>query len=96
MIDVDGNKHLDCCNNVAAVGHAHPAVVQAGQQEIARIFTNSRFLNEIQQRYLSKVYKIRRNKIEQLLRQFMIRKLFKNCYLNLKKKISCWPHYLLS
>lgn len=55
MIDVDGNKHLDCCNNVACVGHAHPSVVKAGQQEIAKIFTNSRFLNEIQQRYLSKL-----------------------------------------
>ncbi len=25
--DVDGNRHLDCCNNVACVGHSHPAVV---------------------------------------------------------------------
>lgn len=55
MKDVDGNLHLDCCNNVACVGHAHPAVVEAGQKEIARIFTNGRFLNPIQQRYLTKL-----------------------------------------
>eukprot|EP00906_Rhabdomonas_costata_P010883 RCo015309 len=55
LIDVDGNKHLDCCNNVACVGHSHPAVVAAGQRELGRIVTNSRFLNEIQQRYLAKL-----------------------------------------
>ena len=36
LIDLDGNRHLDCCNNVACVGHAHPAVVAAGQKEISR------------------------------------------------------------
>ena len=55
MKDVDGNKHLDCCNNVAAVGHAHPAVVNAGCSELKKIQTNSRFLNPVQQRYLSKL-----------------------------------------
>lgn len=53
--DIDGNLHLDCCNNVACVGHAHPNVVEAGQREIANIMTNSRFLNPIQQRYLAKL-----------------------------------------
>jgi ethanolamine-phosphate phospho-lyase len=55
MRDVDGNLHLDCCNNVACVGHAHPKVVKAGQSELANIMTNSRFLNPIQQRYLAKL-----------------------------------------
>jgi len=53
--DVGGNQYLDCCNNVACVGHSHPAVVEAGCKELARIQTNGRFLNEIQQRYLSKL-----------------------------------------
>jgi len=53
--DIDGNLHLDCCNNVAAVGHSHPAVVEAGRRELGNIQTNGRFLNPIQQRYLSKL-----------------------------------------
>lgn len=55
--DIDGNLHLDCCNNVACVGHAHPTVVAAGQKELANIQTNGRFLNPVQQRYLSKLLK---------------------------------------
>eukprot|EP01033_Poteriospumella_lacustris_P004996 gene4998-3570_t len=55
MRDIDGNLHLDCCNNVACVGHAHPNVVRAGQQELANIQTNGRFLNPIQQRYVTKL-----------------------------------------
>lgn len=57
MIDIDGNRHLDCCNNVACVGHAHPTVVQAGQDELGRIQTNGRFLNPVQQRYIDKLLK---------------------------------------
>lgn len=55
MRDIDGNLHLDCCNNVASVGHAHPKVVLAGAKELAHVQTNGRFLNPIQQRYLSKL-----------------------------------------
>jgi ethanolamine-phosphate phospho-lyase len=55
--DIDGNRHIDCCNNVATVGHSHPRVVKAGQDELARIQTNSRFLNPAQQRYVSKLLK---------------------------------------
>lgn len=52
---MDGNKYLDCCNNVACCGHAHPTVVKAGQDELANIQTNGRFLNPVQQRYLAKL-----------------------------------------
>lgn len=55
MIDVDGNKHLDCCNNVACVGHSHPAVIAAGVAELQQIQTNGRFLHPIRQRYLTKL-----------------------------------------
>lgn len=55
MIDIDGTEYLDCCNNVASVGHAHPRVVKAGQEELAHIQTNGRFLNPIQQRYVKKL-----------------------------------------
>jgi ethanolamine-phosphate phospho-lyase len=55
MIDIDGNRHLDCCNNVACVGHSHPRVVAAGQAELASIQTNGRFLHPTRQRYLEKL-----------------------------------------
>lgn len=34
MIDVEGGQHLDCCNNVACVGHGHSTVVAAGRNEL--------------------------------------------------------------
>ncbi len=55
MRDIDGNLHLDCCNNVACVGHSHPKVVEAGRRELGNIQTNGRFLNPIQQRYVTKL-----------------------------------------
>lgn len=55
MIDVDGNQHLDCCNNVASCGHAHPDVVAAGCAELRCIQTNGRFLHPTRQRYLTKL-----------------------------------------
>lgn len=53
--DIDGNRYLDCINNVAVVGHSHPVVVAAGQKELGRIQTNTRFLNPIQQRYVKRL-----------------------------------------
>ena len=29
VFDADGNRYLDCYNNVPSVGHAHPRVVAA-------------------------------------------------------------------
>ncbi|XP_014468400.1 PREDICTED: alanine--glyoxylate aminotransferase 2-like [Dinoponera quadriceps] len=46
MYDEKGNRYLDCINNVAHVGHCHPDVVQAGQQQMALLATNSRFLHD--------------------------------------------------
>ena len=55
MRDLDGNLHLDCCNNVASCGHAHPAVVEAGCKELSAVQTNARFLHPTRQRYLKKL-----------------------------------------
>jgi 4-aminobutyrate aminotransferase-like enzyme/Ser/Thr protein kinase RdoA (MazF antagonist) len=46
LIDQQGKKYLDTVNNVAHVGHEHPAVVKAGQQQMALLNTNSRYLHE--------------------------------------------------
>jgi len=55
MVDIDGNLHLDCCNNVASVGHAHPSVVAAGNKALSAIQTNGRFLHRVRQQYVSKI-----------------------------------------
>ncbi|RTE55421.1 aminotransferase class III-fold pyridoxal phosphate-dependent enzyme [Arenibacter aquaticus] len=46
LMDQYGRKYLDTVNNVAHVGHEHAAVVEAGQQQMALINTNSRYLHE--------------------------------------------------
>ena len=55
MRDIGGAKHLDCANNVACVGHSHPAVVRAGRKHLGLVQTNGRFLNPTQQSYVSKL-----------------------------------------
>ncbi len=44
MYDVDGNTFLDAYNNIPHVGHSHPKVVAAGQQQMAILNTNTRYL----------------------------------------------------
>jgi 4-aminobutyrate aminotransferase-like enzyme/Ser/Thr protein kinase RdoA (MazF antagonist) len=46
LVDQYGTKYLDTVNNVAHVGHEHPNVVRAGQQQMGLINTNSRYLHE--------------------------------------------------
>ncbi|XP_033230316.1 5-phosphohydroxy-L-lysine phospho-lyase isoform X2 [Belonocnema kinseyi] len=46
MYDEKGERHLDCINNVAHVGHCHPHVVEAGQKQMALLSTNNRFLHD--------------------------------------------------
>jgi 4-aminobutyrate aminotransferase-like enzyme/Ser/Thr protein kinase RdoA (MazF antagonist) len=41
-----GRKYLDTVNNVAHVGHENYSVVKAGQEQMALINTNSRYLHE--------------------------------------------------
>ena len=46
LLDQFGKKYLDTVNNVAHVGHEHPVVVKASQQQTAILNTNSRYLHE--------------------------------------------------
>ncbi len=41
-----GREFLDGANNVAHVGHGHPAVVQAAHQQMAVLNTNTRYLHD--------------------------------------------------
>ena len=46
LIDQFGRKYLDTVNNIAHVGHEHFEVMKAGQDQMALINTNSRYLHE--------------------------------------------------
>lgn len=46
LYDDEGRTYLDCVNNVCHVGHCHPRVVKAAQQQMARLNTNTRYLHE--------------------------------------------------
>ena len=46
LMDQFGRKYLDTVNNVAHVGHENYKVVKAGQNQMALINTNSRYLHE--------------------------------------------------
>lgn len=46
LFDEKGQSYLDMVNNVCHVGHCHPKVVAAGQQQMAKLNTNTRFLHD--------------------------------------------------
>ena len=46
LFDDRGWPFLDLVNNVCHVGHCHPRVVEAGQRQMARLNTNTRYLYE--------------------------------------------------
>ncbi|MGD2147100.1 MAG: aminotransferase class III-fold pyridoxal phosphate-dependent enzyme, partial [Anaerolineae bacterium] len=46
LIDGRGRPFLDLHNNVCHVGHCHPRVVRAGQEQMARLSTNTRYLTD--------------------------------------------------
>ena len=51
MYDVYGNTFLDAYNNIPQVGHAHPKVVAAGQHQMAKLNTNTRYLYDLLPKY---------------------------------------------
>ncbi|MDH3698592.1 MAG: aminotransferase class III-fold pyridoxal phosphate-dependent enzyme [Flavobacteriaceae bacterium] len=44
MYDYEGNTYLDAYNNIMLAGHSHPDVVKSGQDAMARLNTNTRYL----------------------------------------------------
>jgi 4-aminobutyrate aminotransferase-like enzyme len=51
LYDADRRQYLDAYNNVAHVGHCHPRVVKAGQEQMAVLNTNTRYLGDLVIRY---------------------------------------------
>jgi ethanolamine-phosphate phospho-lyase len=55
MYDGCGNTYLDAYNNIPHVGHSHPRVVEAGQKQMARLNTNTRYVYDLFQEYSEKL-----------------------------------------
>jgi 4-aminobutyrate aminotransferase-like enzyme len=51
LYDDEGRQYLDAYNNVAHVGHCHPRVVKAGQDQMAILNTNTRYLSDLVNTY---------------------------------------------
>jgi 4-aminobutyrate aminotransferase-like enzyme/Ser/Thr protein kinase RdoA (MazF antagonist) len=51
----DGRAYLDAVNNVSHVGHCHPRVVKAAQEQMAVLSTNTRYLHEKLVRYAERL-----------------------------------------
>ncbi len=55
LYDEDGRAYLDGVNNVSHVGHSHPRVVKAGQEQMAVLNTNTRYLHDKLVRYAERL-----------------------------------------
>jgi 4-aminobutyrate aminotransferase-like enzyme len=55
LYDSDGEKYLDCYNNVASVGHCHPHVVDALSRQASTLNTHTRYLHDNVVRYAERL-----------------------------------------
>ena len=55
LYDETGQAYLDVYNNVPLVGHSHPHVVRAAQEQLALLNTNTRYLHENILRYAERL-----------------------------------------
>ena len=55
LYDDTGRAYLDVYNNVPLVGHSHPEVVRAVQQQLSVLNTNTRYLHENVLRYAERL-----------------------------------------
>lgn len=44
--DAQGHQYLDMYNNVASIGHCHPAVIEAVHEQMQQLNTHTRYLHE--------------------------------------------------
>tara|TARA_B000000460_G_scaffold222410_1_gene175004 strand:+ start:1018 stop:2307 length:1290 start_codon:yes stop_codon:yes gene_type:complete len=46
LFEANGKRYLDAVNNIQHVGHCHPVVVKAAQDQYEKLNTNTRYLDE--------------------------------------------------
>ncbi|MCG8435916.1 MAG: aminotransferase class III-fold pyridoxal phosphate-dependent enzyme [Gammaproteobacteria bacterium] len=52
LYDENNKRYLDCVNNVCHVGHCHPKVVAAAQEQLGKLNTNTRYLHPLLAQYV--------------------------------------------
>ncbi|XP_028414643.1 ethanolamine-phosphate phospho-lyase-like isoform X1 [Dendronephthya gigantea] len=55
LYDEQGNRYLDCVNNVTHVGHCHPHVIRACDNQMKQLNTNNRFLHDSIVQYAERI-----------------------------------------
>jgi 4-aminobutyrate aminotransferase-like enzyme/Ser/Thr protein kinase RdoA (MazF antagonist) len=55
LYDDTGRAYLDVFNNVPLVGHSHPRVVRAAEEQLALLNTNTRYLHDNVNRYAERL-----------------------------------------
>jgi len=55
LFDSEGRPYVDSVNNVAAIGHSHPAVTAAALSQLRLLNTNSRFLYSALEDYVERL-----------------------------------------
>ncbi|HEX9187413.1 MAG TPA: aminotransferase class III-fold pyridoxal phosphate-dependent enzyme, partial [Vicinamibacteria bacterium] len=58
LYDQSGRAYLDAYNNVPLVGHSHPRVVRAAQEQLALLNTNTRYLHDTILRYAERLTRL--------------------------------------
>jgi 4-aminobutyrate aminotransferase-like enzyme/Ser/Thr protein kinase RdoA (MazF antagonist) len=58
LYDDTGRAYLDLYNNVPLVGHGHPRVVRAAQEQLALLNTNTRYLHDLVLRYARRLTRL--------------------------------------
>jgi 4-aminobutyrate aminotransferase-like enzyme len=58
LYDDTGRAYLDMYNNVPLVGHSHPRIVQAAQEQLGLLNTNTRYLHDNVNRYAERLTRL--------------------------------------
>ncbi len=58
LYDESGRAHLDAYNNVPLVGHSHPRVVRAAQEQLGLLNTHTRYLHDTILRYAERITRL--------------------------------------
>ncbi|MBS1882000.1 MAG: aminotransferase [Actinobacteria bacterium] len=67
LYDGDGRPYVDAINNVALVGHSHPAVAAAAERQLRLLNTNSRFLYESMPAYAERLLDLVPDELDRVL-----------------------------
>ena len=65
--DAEGTKYLDMYNNVAGVGHCHPAVIEAVTEQMKMLNTHTRYLHEKIVDYSEDILAMMPNEVDKIM-----------------------------